>query len=989
MHFDQHNNLASSRVNCVFQDSKSFFWVATDNGIQRYDCSRWIWLKQENNDGTALPDNNVLSFLEDTGKRFWVLTASGVCQLNRNNFHFKKIEISGVPASGFFEPRTLVQLTDGRIWLTLKHGGIYCYDETKNKFLPGSTIIPKTPNVIYQIVYDSSKAQYWLGTDKGVAMYNTPSRKFYNTDINPQQLSIFQMPESKEAILSLHITRKGQLWFANWKKHACYDTRANKISFIDTSNYGISMLGYFTDRLGTTWSYGENIAKMNIATGKMEFLTKTPGAPYGINFENANFMTEDEEHNYWFATTNGVYIYNRFFQQFFSYKLKNYSTGDVSKSASKLITGFVEMPDSSIIVLTWGSEGLYYFDKKMNQLPKIFNTGDTSINNRDYRDNWSGIRDKENNVWIGCQHGALLKLYPAGNRVEKIKDTAFNNLSILSCEIDKEGNLWFGTSRQVIVRRDAVTGKFTRVLSLPANGTGVDYINQLYYDGQKYLWAATLAGGLLKINTLTAALEKQYKPEAGNKKSIPSLRIRDIIGSSFNELMMATPEGLVLMNIATEQFRLLNTGDGLPNNNIFMLLKGEKRTVWFACSSGISKITLDGLKVTNYGLIEGLSNEVFSKTAKLKLRDGRMLFSSSEGFVIFNPVKFLIDRMPMNVAITGIKLFDTYLDADSIMRAKNGMVLNYRQNFLTIEFSNMSFLRKDKADYYYKMEGIDNDWIKAGEKQQAAYTYLPGGNYTFKVKCKSKTGIESEKTTSFRINIIPPIWKQWWFYIVWILGITGVTYLLLRARYKRKMEAEKVRNRIARDLHDDMGSTLSTINILSEMAKKKIDTDIPDTKKLIHQISDNSVRIMESMDDIVWNIDSSNNNIEDILSRMREFAGDMLEARDINYAFKVDEEAGRMNLELGRRHDFFMIFKEAINNLARHSGCTEAVVELSLQKKILLLTITDNGKGFEHNSATDGNGLNNMRKRAFSLNGTLNIESEGNKGTKLELKIPV
>jgi len=212
---------------------------------------------------------------------------------------------------------------------------------------------------------------------------------------------------------------------------------------------------------------------------------------------------------------------------------------------------------------------------------------------------------------------------------------------------------------------------------------------------------------------------------------------------------------------------------------------------------------------------------------------------------------------------------------------------------------------------------------------------------------------------------------------------------LLRARNKRKMEAEKVRSRIARDLHDDMGSTLSTINILSEMAKKKIDTDIPNTKKFIHQISDNSVRMMESMDDIVWNIDPSNESMENVLSRMREFAGNLLEASGINYSFREDKEVGCMNLELGKRHDLFMIFKEAVNNLAKHSGCCNAAIELSVKKNILQLLITDNGKGFKNDGFSEGNGIGNLYKRAAALHGTLIIDSQINKGTKIELKIQV
>jgi signal transduction histidine kinase len=186
-----------------------------------------------------------------------------------------------------------------------------------------------------------------------------------------------------------------------------------------------------------------------------------------------------------------------------------------------------------------------------------------------------------------------------------------------------------------------------------------------------------------------------------------------------------------------------------------------------------------------------------------------------------------------------------------------------------------------------------------------------------------------------------------------------------------------------------MGSTLSTINILSEIAKKKIDEDIPAAKKFIHLISDNSNRIMESMDDIVWNIDTTNGSIDHVISRMREFAGNLLEARGIAYSFREDGQMKQLNFELGRRHDFFMIFKEAVNNLAKYSESTAAEIEIAVKKNTLQLLITDNGKGFDPALIKDGNGLINMQRRATALKGILEIKSEIGKGTCIELRIPM
>ena len=588
-------------------------------------------------------------------------------------------------------------------------------------------------------------------------------------------------------------------------------------------------MGYTTDRSGTTWSYGNTIAKMNLATGKMELLEQTPDELYGINFQNGGYLMEDNEGTYWIATTDGVYIYNRFQQQFFSHTIKSYTTGEVLKHIN--VWGFIQLADSSIVALTTRGEGLYYFDKNLNQLPSKFNIA-RYANAKSWVNIRCGVRDKNNHLWVGCERGPLLKLYPENGRVEEINDTAFADAGIYSMTQDKEGNLWFGTFKHAIIRRDAVTGKFSKIVSMPEHQEGMDNIYCLFYDGDKYIWAATSKSGLLKINTQTNTVEKTYVNEPGNNKSIPGSRIYTVTKSSSNELMMSTPLGMVVMDIAKESFRLLNTGDGLPDNNVDAILKGEKDNVWFASDNGISKMKLDGMKITSYGILEGLTNEEFNIGAALKLNDGRMLFGHNEGFTSFNPAAFLKEAVPEDVRITGIRLFDEYLNVDSILNDKRGMVLNYSQNFLTIEFSNMSLLTRYHTLYYYQLEGVDEDWKITNGVPQATYTYLPGGEYTFKVKGVTRNGISSEKTTSFKIKIIPPIWRQWWFYLLAAIIVSALVYFFFRIRYNRKIEAEKVRTRIARDLHDDMGSTLSTINILSEIAKTKIQTDIPAVQNL-------------------------------------------------------------------------------------------------------------------------------------------------------------
>ena len=202
------------------------------------------------------------------------------------------------------------------------------------------------------------------------------------------------------------------------------------------------------------------------------------------------------------------------------------------------------------------------------------------------------------------------------------------------------------------------------------------------------------------------------------------------------------------------------------------------------------------------------------------------------------------------------------------------------------------------------------------------------------------------------------------------------------------MAVEALRNRVARDLHDDMGSTLSTINILSSMAKAKIDGSTVKTSEYLSKISEYSERMMDTMDDIVWSIKPSNDSMIKIISRMREFATNVLEPKEIDFDFTINEDIYEIKLNMEARRDFFLIFKEAVNNAAKYSKADKVEIDLTIQNKKLVLLVKDDGAGFDFSQA-DGNGLGNMKKRADNINGYVSIQSSKGNGTSVKLVIPV
>jgi signal transduction histidine kinase len=236
---------------------------------------------------------------------------------------------------------------------------------------------------------------------------------------------------------------------------------------------------------------------------------------------------------------------------------------------------------------------------------------------------------------------------------------------------------------------------------------------------------------------------------------------------------------------------------------------------------------------------------------------------------------------------------------------------------------------------------------------------------------------------------MPHFYQTWWFFILIIAAISLLTYFIYRQRLNKLLAVERIRSKVARDLHDDVGSTLSTINILSSMAKTKLLNDPVKTSEYISKITDNSQQMMEAMDDIVWSIKPDNDNMLKIVARMREYASGILEPKDIEIIFNTGERLHELKLDMETRRDVFLIFKEAVNNIAKYAHCTKTEINIKYLNQRLVMSIRDNGVGFDLNKADSGNGMGNMQKRAERLNGIVKIKSEPGQGTEVVMNIPV
>jgi signal transduction histidine kinase len=279
------------------------------------------------------------------------------------------------------------------------------------------------------------------------------------------------------------------------------------------------------------------------------------------------------------------------------------------------------------------------------------------------------------------------------------------------------------------------------------------------------------------------------------------------------------------------------------------------------------------------------------------------------------------------------------------------------------------------------MEGFDKDWITSTQGF-ANYTNLDPANYVFRVKGANGDGVMNEVGDFILIKIVPPFWATTWFMTLCILSAVSIIYVVYRIRLAQLLRLERLRAKISTDLHDDMGSTLSSISILSEMALK---ADEKTKHSMLTEIKDNTITLMERMDDIVWSINPRNDSFDRLMVRIQNFASKLFEAKGIDYQIEVPENISHVKLSMDHRQHVYLIMKEAVNNLVKYSESKCAKIKVSTSP--LVIEIVDEGKGFDASKTFQGNGIQSMKNRAKMMKAELLIESTHGVGSSILLKI--
>lgn len=986
---EDNTGLSSNNIQSIYQDNKGFVWVGTANGLQRFDGTKFRQVKSRGTNA-SLAFTTVSQIIPYNDHQL-VLNLPNLRRIGLfdiNNFSYYELPLSsGHP---LLTDVFLWKDHQGKVFMTIPGEGIFALDEKLRQFKPQPQFVfPNGYEPGADGVYDDAVQQrIWFATPKGLCVYDRKSNAMWWHDNNPQRIGILANKIIQQEPTGVFIDSKRRYWVfceprdAHAQVKYCLDSTGQ---FLKNDTMGLNIhldakarsTHFFESSKSGLWFYGPgNLFNWDKYTNTFLYNATTRLATvHSLEYEQVNEMIEDKDENLWLATDKGLYFASAVSGTF---SIVNYLFDRYDGKAG--ITGILQVPNDDFWFSSWGY-GVIAFDRHLADL-------DLPVYKTPPPNDWSAAAKRSiyfasticrerrtGKIWLGCDNGVLVIYDPIRKQTFYLQPPELNQSSVKTISEDASGQLWLGTQSGHVVKWDGS-------MFMPQMHLG-GAINKIFHDRRQVSWIATQGNGVYVVDFLKGITER-HLISFNNKEGLSSNNGDDI--EQLNDSTIVYAGGaLNFINTRTGAVRQFGYEQGLPSNTVYRLRVDEDGFLWMITANGLSRYNPVKNEITSYGRKDGVTLAGKTISADNVSGNGLLIFAGQNAVLMFKPFLFTNKKAPQEVVITDFRLLNQDLPVDSLLQLKK-ISLKPGENSFSVYYSSMSFQQQNRLTYYYKMEGIDKDWAIAENGNYQNYSLLPPGNYVFKVFAENAEGLRSE-TTSLNIYIKTPFWRTPWFIGIIIGLIIGIVYFLHLQRVKRLLAVEKVRSRVARDLHDDMGSTLSTINILSSMAKSKMQDDAVKAAAYLGKISENSQQMMEAMDDIVWSIKPSNDSMQKVVARMREFSTDVLEANDILLHFTVADEVYNVKLDMEARRDWFLIFKEAVNNAAKYSKADNVWINLSVEKSDLLLSVKDNGIGFDVAKADNGNGLGNMQKRADNLQGKLAINSQQGGGTEIQLRM--
>ena len=975
---------AAPGIEYIFESRSGVYWITTTSGLHRFDPKTT---------STLLPERTILNaeylgpyrglVREDRNGQLWLLSRRLFRIMdNGGSVTLQEVEL-GLPKDLKIEldGREMVEADDGSLWILTTLGLV--------RLLPdGNRVVYRMSSSITDLVFSmtmDAEGRIWVTRSSGIYILRPESlaelsapRSLKTRYLDKAQLrrhdTPIKLPETAGEIIRL-VDIAGsrdlpKILYKSADGHIWVSTPDSLIEFDGSTFHAYTSEQGFTggegamveDLNGNLWIGGSKaVARLN-----RQGLT-TYRDDDGLKSLNILVINETPKQELFVASNN-----------FFVSRLEGNRFNTVRPPS---LSGARSIWTANAVFCDSQNQWWFLTNTKLVRFAANFQSLANSKPIAEY-DSSKGLRgnqmyhmfeDRQDQLWLSTRGAeadnfGLSRWNRGTDTFHTFSDTENfpTRRSVSSFAEGEPGQFWFGFTQSGLM---TYSGERFTEITTDDHFLEAELISALHIDSRGRLWVSSSRNGLARIDDLKTdhPTPVRYNIENG----LSSNNVRSIAEDNYGRIYAGTARGVDRITPETGNIRHYSTSDGLAGDFVQVSFKDHNGVMWFGTPNGLSKL-------------------VPSSDA-----------TSNPPSIWFSALRIAGENR--TVATLGsyeLKLED----------------LAPGQNNLQIDFFGIDFNTSAPLRYQYMLEGADKDWSAPSVQHTVNYSNLSAGSYRLLVRAMSPDGLVSKTPAVLSFRLLPPIWARWWFITLSVLLTASILFSIYRyrlsqlqkinlgldqlqkAKEERLAELERVRSRIARDLHDDIGSSLAQLAIYSEVARQELGENTR-AEKTLRSLVNTSKDLVETMSDIVWAINPRKDHLHDLTTRMRHFASEILTAVDIDLDFIVRESAPDLSLGANIRREVFLIFKENINNIARHSQATETVVEFKLESNQLTLGIRDNGIGFdvEEDASQEfdwkkvrgGNGLVSIKKRAHDLGGEYSIESKPGNGTTSTLRIPL
>ncbi len=914
------NGLSEAVVNNMMQGSEGYIWIATGYGLNRFDGIRFKNYYEED----GLLNNRIHALYEDTEGTIWVGTGGGVNTMIGDS-------IAAPAALKPLRSSTVLQIyqdDNNDFWFATDGQGVWHLERDGN-LTQYSTVNGLAGNRVRDIV-EGAEGALWFGTRDGLTRLSDGNFRTFTMKNG--------LPENKIRDLALGTDGK-TLWIATRGGLSRYrnETFKNYNESDGLINRRIQSLTLGEN--GTLW-LGTEEGAGRFENGTFTGYTMEQGLPNN----NIHSTLKDRENNIWFGTFGGG------ISIFLGAHIQNYTTEQ--GLPNNVISDIIQTRNGDHWITTYGGGIARLRDGEF----EILDADDGLVDNKVY----TIESDSKNRLLIGTRWG--LSIYEDRSFFNYDEtELPYRKIRAIT-ELKSQNEVWLGTYGEGVLRLE--DNRFTHFSEEDSLANNTVLAAEGTEDG--LVWFAT-NGGL-----------SRYKNGAFTNYTIndglPNNAVEDILTANDGSLWVSTLGGIARFDNGS--FISITAEDGLQDEVCYFIVQDNDDRFWIGTNKGVIRFDYRKYRQANdtiekqaaFKLItqnQGLVANETNAGAAYKDRQGVLWFGTVNGLTRYDPAGHKRITEPPTVHIENI-----LVSGQSVKNSRNLRIESDERN-ITFEFVGISFRAPEQVTYQYRLRNSGEDWQQTS-RPQVRYSALPAGEYRFEVRARNSDGLWSEERARLSFTVMAPFWMQWWFMLLILLVLIGIFLFIYNYYRIRKMvEIERMRVRIASDLHDDVGSSLTEIALQSDFLQTTNASE--DVKDSLQSIGAQSRRIVSSLDDIVWSIDARNDTLGDLTDRMQDYVNNILSNRRLVYHF--DNLDMNRTLAVPVKENLYLIFKEAINNVAKHSNATKVEVYLNTDGNSYTLIVDDNGTDVSNKRKT-GQGLHNMKMRAKRINASFTFKND-------------